>query len=75
MPAVDDVDKLIEQYHLALDEFYKGNPQLVMKLFSHREEVTLANPLVGLPAGGWQQVAKTIEHAASQFSRWRDRWF
>jgi hypothetical protein len=31
MPAVDDVDKLIEQYHLALDEFYKGNPQLVMK--------------------------------------------
>jgi len=67
MPAVDDVDELIEQYHQALSEFYKGNPQLVKKLFSHREDVTLANPLVGLPASGWQQVAETIEHAASRF--------
>jgi hypothetical protein len=26
MSAVDDVDELIEQYHLASDEFLKGNP-------------------------------------------------
>ena len=66
MTAVDDVDQLIEQYQQALGEFMKGNPAPVQKLFSHREDVTLANPL-GPPAHGWEQVGATIEHAASQF--------
>ena len=68
MPTVDDVDRLIEQYQLGLEEFVKGNPEAVKKLFSHRDDVTLANPLVGLPARGWEQVAKTLEHASSQFT-------
>ena len=67
MAAVDDVDQLIEQYHLALGDFVKGNPEPVKKLFSHREDVSLANPL-GPPAHGWEQVAKTIERAASNFT-------
>jgi ketosteroid isomerase-like protein len=66
MTAVDDVDQLIEQYQQALGEFMKGNPQPVQKLFSHREDVSLANPL-GPPAHGWEQVAQTIERAASNF--------
>jgi ketosteroid isomerase-like protein len=66
MTAVDDVDQLIDQYQQALDEFMKGNPEPVKELFSHREDVTLANPL-GPPAHGWEQVGATIEHAASQF--------
>jgi len=66
MPAADDVDELIERYQQALDEFMKGNPEPVKELFSHREDVTLANPL-GPPAHGWEQVGATIEHAASQF--------
>jgi ketosteroid isomerase-like protein len=64
MTAVDDVDQLIEQYQLALEEFVKGNPEPVKELYSHRDNVTLANPL-GPPARGWEQVTKTIEHAAS----------
>jgi hypothetical protein len=64
MASVDDVDRLIEQYQLALHKFVKGNPEPVKKLYSHRENVTLANPL-GPPARGWEQVTKTIEHAAS----------
>jgi ketosteroid isomerase-like protein len=64
MAAVDDVDQLIEQFHLALGEFVKGNSEPVQKLVSHRDDVTLANPL-GPPARGWDEVAKTIEHAAS----------
>lgn len=65
MAAVDDlVDELIERYQLALGEFLKGNPEPVKKLFSHREDATLANPY-GPPVRGWEQVAKTIEHAAS----------
>ena len=66
MSASDDVDELIERYQLGLDEFMKGNPEPVKELFSHREDVTLANPL-GPPAHGWEQVSATIEHAASQF--------
>jgi ketosteroid isomerase-like protein len=66
MTAVDDVDQLIDEYRQALDEFMKGNPEPVKELFSHREDVTLANPL-SPPAHGWEQVGTTIEHAASQF--------
>ena len=64
MSAVDDVDQLIEQWQLAAGEFVKGNPEPVKKLWSRREDVTLANPY-GPPVRGWEQVAKTIEHAAS----------
>jgi ketosteroid isomerase-like protein len=62
-----DFDEVVEQYHLALGEFVKGNPEPVKKLFSHREDVTLANPL-GPVVRGWEQVAATGERAASQFS-------
>jgi ketosteroid isomerase-like protein len=60
----DAVDELIEQYQLALGEFMKGNPEPVKQLFSHQEDVTLANPL-GPPVRGWEQVAATIDRAAS----------
>jgi ketosteroid isomerase-like protein len=60
------LDAGIEQYHLALGEFVKGNPEPVKQMFSHQEDVTLANPL-GPPARGWEQVAQTIERAASNF--------
>jgi ketosteroid isomerase-like protein len=66
MVAVDDVDEVVEQYHLALDEFVKGNPEPAKKLFSHREDVSLNNPL-SPPARGWEQVAQTMERAASNF--------
>ena len=67
MATVDDFDEVVEQYHLALNEFLKGNPEPVKRFFSHRDDVTLANPLVGLPARGWERVAATLEHASSQF--------
>src|SRR5215203_4867143 len=65
MSAVDEVDELIEQFHLASDEFLKGNPEPVNKLWSRRDDVTLANPF-GPPVRGWDEVAKVTEHAASQ---------
>jgi ketosteroid isomerase-like protein len=74
MTTVDDVDQLIEQYQLALDEFVKGNPEPVQMLFSHRDDVTLANPL-GPPARGWEQVAATIERAASNIRDGEDLRF
>jgi len=66
MAAVDDVDQLIEQFNLAQGEFIKGNPEPMNNLFSHRDDVTLNNPL-SPPAHGWEQVAATMERAASQF--------
>jgi hypothetical protein len=64
MAAADDVDELIEQYHLATGKFLKGNPDPVKKLLSHREDVTLANPY-GPPIHAREQVAQTVERAAS----------
>src|ERR671921_2243930 len=64
MAGVDDVNELIEQWQLAAGEFIKGNPEPVKKLWSRRDDVTLANPY-GPPVRGWEQVAKTIEHASS----------
>jgi hypothetical protein len=61
-----DFDEVVEQYHLALDEYVKGNPEPEMMMGSHREDVTLANPL-GPPVRGWEQVAAAEERAASQF--------
>src|SRR5215216_7412736 len=43
----------------------KGNSEPVKKLWSHREDVTLANPY-GPPVHGWEQVAEVIDRAASQ---------
>jgi ketosteroid isomerase-like protein len=66
MSTADDVDQLIERYQRGLGDFMKGNPEPVKELFSHKEDVTLANPL-GPPAHGWDEVGATIEHAASHF--------
>jgi ketosteroid isomerase-like protein len=66
MAAIDDVDELIEQYHLALDEIMKGSPEGYKKLYSRRDDVTLANPF-GPPVHGWNEVAKTLERAASHY--------
>jgi ketosteroid isomerase-like protein len=66
MAAVEDLDEVIEQFQLALNEFLKGNPEPAKNLFSHRDDVSLANPL-GPPARGWDEVAATMERAASNF--------
>ncbi len=62
-----DFDEVVEHYQRALEEFVKGNPEPNKRLFSHQEDVTLANPL-GPAVRGWEQVAATMERAASQVS-------
>jgi ketosteroid isomerase-like protein len=65
MSTVDDLEQVIMQYDLALGEFYKGNPEPVQRLYSHRDEVTLAPPF-GPPTHGWDEAA-SMERGASQF--------
>jgi ketosteroid isomerase-like protein len=64
--AVRDSDVLIEESHLAWGEFVKGDPEPAKNLFSHRDDVTLANPF-GPVVRGWKQVAETMERAASLY--------
>ena len=59
-----DFDEVVEHYHRALGEFLKGNPEPNKMMYSHQEDVTLANPY-GPPVRGWEQVAATMERAAS----------
>ena len=63
MSAVDEVDELIEQFHLEQGEFVKGNPEPCKRLFSQREDVTLNNPL-SPPARAWDEVTATAPSAS-----------
>ena len=66
MAAVDDLDEVLEQVHLAQGESASGNPEPCKRFFSHREDVTLNNPF-SPPARGWEQVAATMDRGASPF--------
>jgi ketosteroid isomerase-like protein len=58
------LDEVREQYHRALEAFVRGDPEPVKRLWSRRDDVTLANPL-GPPARGWDAVSHTADRAAS----------
>ena len=66
MAAVDDVDEFIERSHLALGEIVNGNPEPLKEIYSHRQDVSLANPF-GPPVRGWDESARTMERAASTY--------
>jgi ketosteroid isomerase-like protein len=68
--AESDFDQTVEQYHLAIGSLIKGNPEPQHKVWSHREDVTLANPVApfGPVSSGWEQVAETMKLAASNFT-------
>jgi ketosteroid isomerase-like protein len=64
--ALDDLDVIVAQYHDAAAEFVKGNPEPYKMVFSHRDDVTVANPF-GPVTRGWKQVAATMERAAALY--------
>jgi ketosteroid isomerase-like protein len=66
MAAVDDLDQVIERYHLALGEVVNGNPEPLKEMYSHRGDVSLANPF-GPPVRGWDEAARTMERAAARY--------
>jgi ketosteroid isomerase-like protein len=56
----------LEEYHRATHEMTKGNAEVYKPLFSHRDEVILANPF-GPPVRGWSNVSATLDRAAQVF--------
>lgn len=61
-----DLDQVIGRSHLALDAFFKGDPEPMKATYSHKDDVSLANPF-GPPAVGWSQVAETMARAAAHY--------
>ena len=66
MTAPDDLGGVVEQYHRAVDAFSRGDPEPVKAVFSHRDDVTLANPF-GPAVRGWTQVSAALDFASSRF--------
>ena len=69
-----ELDDFVDEYHRALDEFFRGDPEPAKGLYSHREDASLANPF-GPVAVGWEQVAETIQGAAGNYKDGRASGF
>src|SRR5215207_936560 len=63
----EDLEELVERYHRTVDAFIKGDPSPQERIWSRRDDVTLANPL-GPPARGWTEVLDSLRRAVSQVS-------
>lgn len=63
---MESLDAVVEESHRALDAFFKGDANPVKPLFSHHDDVTLANPF-GPPRRGWDEVEETMEQAAANY--------
>lgn len=61
-----DFERFVERYHEALNAFFGGDPEPAKRLYSHREDATLANPF-GSVAKGWAGVVEAMERAASNY--------
>ncbi len=64
--TVSEFDRLIEQQHLALDAFAKGDDDPLAALWSRADDVTLGNPF-GPFVRGYEQVAETMKRAAAHY--------
>jgi ketosteroid isomerase-like protein len=62
-----NLQQVVEQYHLAADEFSRGNPDPVKAVFSLQDDVSLANPF-GFAVRGRKQVSEALDFASSRFS-------
>jgi ketosteroid isomerase-like protein len=64
--SIQDFNAAVKNYNKALDVFVKGNPEPLKELYSHRDDVSLANPF-GPPVTGWQQAAQRMELGAQHY--------
>ena len=60
-----ELTEAIEEDHRALNALVRGDPEPKKKMFSHRQDVTVANP-IGPPIRGRDQIEETLDRVASQ---------
>jgi ketosteroid isomerase-like protein len=61
----DDLDELVSRYHAAMTPFAKGDPNPVKELYSHADDVMLANPF-GPAVRSWAAVSERLDFASSR---------
>lgn len=69
-----DLAQVVDKYHRALQAYVAGDADPVMRLFSLRDDVTLANPL-GTPVRGWNRVDEAARRAGAQVREGEDNHF
>lgn len=62
-----DIERAIEHSYLAWDELARGNPDPGKAIYSHAQDVTLANPF-GATVRGWDKVSEMIDYVSNRFS-------
>ncbi len=65
--SVKELEQVVQQYHTALDAIVRGRPEPFKALFSHADDVVLANPF-GPAVQGWDDVSAALDYASSRFS-------
>ena len=68
MPAGDELEVAIAEYHAAAAEFVTGDPERYKAVFSQRDDVCVANPFRPI-SRGWAEVSETIDRASKL---WRE---
>ncbi len=61
-----DLIEAIRQHHAANVDLVKGDSELYKQVFSHRDDVTLANPF-GPAVRGWKQVSDALTYVSTRF--------
>jgi ketosteroid isomerase-like protein len=61
--APTDLREVIDQDHLALEAFMRGDPEPKKLLYSRGDDATLSNPF-GPPALGWEAIERTLDAAS-----------
>jgi len=64
--ALDDLNRAVDQSHQAVDAFAHGDSEPLKALYSHEDDVSIANPF-GPPVRGWQAAADTMDRAATHY--------
>jgi hypothetical protein len=62
-----ELEHVILEYHEGAGDFAGGNPEPIKALWSHRDDVTLANPC-GPAVRGWPSVSDRLAYASSRMS-------
>jgi ketosteroid isomerase-like protein len=68
---MSDLDELKSRYHRSIEAVIRGDAEPQMELWSHRDDVTLANPL-GPPAKGWDGVRSVVGRAVAAMREGED---
>ncbi len=64
--AATSLDQAVEQNLVAMRAFAIGDNQPTKDFYSHRDDVTLANPFGGI-SHGWNEVSKALDYAVARF--------